>query len=189
MALPPAACSGSLRSCGGNGQFSLPCVLEGEAAEQRQLSFTSTLMFSWETEYWYGWSLRSSSACRYLKGRTKHLRHQEISSLKPSSGLCRRIHAELYFSAFRLSMLCVLQIQPEPWMHRRCRTAEKSLSPVSPEDTTADPDTLQSAEMQGNSLRTVFNLSLWICSKPQWNKRRDYCWWGTGDCWREDLEK
>lgn len=51
VALPPAACSGSLHSCGGNGQFSLPCVLEGEAAEQRQLSFASTLMFSRETEY------------------------------------------------------------------------------------------------------------------------------------------
>lgn len=41
-----------LRSCGGSGQFSCHCVLEGEAAEQKQPSFTSTPRFSWETGPW-----------------------------------------------------------------------------------------------------------------------------------------
>lgn len=44
-------------------------------------------------------------------------------------------------------------------------------------------------KMHGKSLRTVFDLSFWICSKTHWNKKRDSHHLGTSDYRREDLKK
>lgn len=156
-----------LHSCGGNGQFSFHCVLEGEAAEQKQPSFTSTPRFSRETGPWCSCSFCTSSACSYLEGVPSTYRHQEIFlPLKPSSRVCTGIHAELCFSTFRLNMLCLCSPK-STWTLDAYVVQKNSIEFLSHNLAWRHGcrSCCSQQEMHGKSLRTVFNLSLWICSK------------------------
>lgn len=171
--LPPAACSGRLHSWR-EVTFTrwtvLSLCVKGEAAEHKQLSFTG-----------FSWKLNPGSVSPSIillcaaswRGVPITYRHQESSLLwKPLQGPVQEFMQSYTFQLLGLIMSCfcspnstwildayVIQKNSKeflpqifPWRHG-CRSH------------------CSQQEMNGKSFRTVFGLSLWICSKTHWNKK------------------
>lgn len=193
VTLPPAACSGWLHSWRQVtfmwGQWTvLSLCAQGRSSRAKAVVFHQVLMGNGTLMQFlplYFLSLLLPGE-EYLSHK-----HQEVfSSLKPSSRPCIRIHAELYFSTFRLIMPCFCSPN-STWAldaYVVQRNSKEFLSPIFPWRQGCRSCCSQQ-EMHGKSLRTVFDLSLWICSKTHWNKKRGSHHLGTSDYRREELKK
>lgn len=173
VTLPPAACSGRLHSwrqvtfMWGQWTILLSLCAGGRSSRPKAALFhqhPQVLMGNWTVMQC---SFCTSSACGYLEGVPSTYRHQEIFlSLKPSSRICTGIHAELCFSTFRLNMLCLCSPK-STWTLDAYVVQKNSIEFLSHNLAWRHGcrSCCSQQEMHGKSLRTVFNLSSWICSK------------------------
>lgn len=185
--LPPAVCSGRLHSWR-KVTFTwrqwtvLSLHVKGEAAEQKQFSFTR---FSWKLDSGAVSPSIIPFCASSWRGVPITYRHQEIfSSLKPFPRPCTGIHAELYFSTFRANHALLLFSIFNLNLECVCGTQEQQRIPSQIFPKRPDCRSCYSQqEMHGKPLRTVFDFS-----KTHWNKKRDSYHLGTSDYRKEDLK-